>query len=153
MALRWLGGTFTNWTQIKSRIDRLVDLKSKREKNELGMYTKKERLLFDKEIARLDRYVKSWVSLKEVPGGVVVIDSNHEHIVVAEAAKVKVPVVSLSGSDCDLAGINYPVVANDANVASIKFFLDQILAAYEEGRLVARQSVIAPAVTEASKVS
>jgi small subunit ribosomal protein S2 len=138
VASRWLGGTFTNWPQIKSRIDRLHDLKSKKEKGELSIYTKKERSLFDKEIERLERYLLSLANMTKLPAAVLVIDPRHEAIVVAEAGKVKVPVIALAGSDCDLAGVTYPVVANDSNIASIQFFLDQIVEAYEAGQKLAQ---------------
>lgn len=134
VASRWLGGTFTNWPQIKSRIDRMHDLKAQKDKGELAVYTKKERLLFDREITRLERYLLSLSNLAKLPAAVVVIDPRQEAIVVAEARRVGVPVVALAGSDCDLAGVAYPVVANDANVKSIQFFIDQIVSAYQAGQ-------------------
>lgn len=153
VASRWLGGTFTNWPQISSRIARLHDLKEKKEKGELSIYTKKERALFDKEIARLERYLLSLSGMQKLPAAVVVIDPRQEAIVVAEAVKVKIPVVALAGSDCDLAGIAYPVVGNDASVQSIQFFLDKITAAYRAGQLAALKAASTPAVTETEKKS
>lgn len=147
VASRWLGGTFTNWSQIKSRIDRMHDLKAKREKGELAVYTKKERLHFDREIARLERYLLSIATLTALPAAVVVVDPRQEAIVVTEAGKVGIPVVALAGSDCDLRGIAYPVVANDANIKSIKLFVEQMIAAYEAGKMAAQS---APA-TEAAE--
>lgn len=140
VASRWLGGTFTNWPQIKSRIDRLHELKTKKEQGELSIYTKKERLLFDKEIERLERYLLSLSDMTKLPAAVLVVDPRQEAIVVAEAVKVKIPVIALAGSDCDLAGIAYPVVANDASVASVQFFIDQIVEAYEAGQMAAQNA-------------
>ncbi len=131
---RWLGGTLTNFSQIKSRVDHLVDLKSKREKGELDRYTKKERLQFDQEINKLERYLNGLVTLTKLPAAVLVIDSDHEHIVVAEAQKTKIPVISLSGTDCDIRGIDYSIVANDASLQSIEFFVQQLVVAYQEGQ-------------------
>lgn len=145
VASRWLGGTFTNWSQIKSRIDRLHELKAKKEGGELSIYTKKERLLFDKEIERLERYLLSLSAMNKLPAAVVVIDPRQEAIVVAEANKVKVPVVALAGSDCNLNGIDYPVVANDANIQSIQFFINQIADAYQAGQRAAQETAaVAP---------
>lgn len=138
---RWLGGTFTNFGQIKSRIDRLADLKSKREKGELSVYTKKEQLLFSREIAGLERYLGSLASFAALPAAVLVVDSDHEKIVVAEARITKVPVVSISNTDADLRGINYPIVANDANIDSVKLILDELVGAYEAGAKQAEMSV------------
>lgn len=139
---RWLGGTFTNWPQIKSRIDRLIDLKSKKEQGELAVYTKKERLLFDKEIARLERYLASLTGMTKLPAAVIVVDPRQEAIVVAEAGKLKVPVVALAGSDCNLAGVAYPVVGNDANIKSIKFFVNQLAEAYRLGQVAAAEAKV-----------
>lgn len=135
---RWLGGTFTNFAQIKSRIDRMIDLKQKRENGELSVYTKKEQLLFSQEITKLERYLASLASLSALPAAVVVIDSEHEKIVVAEANKMKVPVVSISNTDCDLRGLDYPIVANDGSIDSVKLILDQLVAAYESGAIVTK---------------
>jgi small subunit ribosomal protein S2 len=131
---RWLGGTFTNFAQIKSRIDRMIDLKSKRELGELSVYTKKEQLLFSQEITKLERYLASLASLTALPAAVVVIDSEHEKIVVKEANKTKIPVVSVSNTDCDLRGLDYPIVANDGNIDSVKLILGELMTAYEGGK-------------------
>ncbi len=138
VASRWLGGTFTNFTQIKSRIDRLADLKQKRERGELSVYTKKEQLGFDHEISKLERYLSSLSSLSALPAAVVAVDSDHEQIVVTEAAKVGVPVVSISNTDCNLRGIAYPIVANDGSAATIKLLLEELADAYAKGRTAAQ---------------
>jgi small subunit ribosomal protein S2 len=147
VASRWLGGTFTNYDQIKSRIDRLADLKAKRESGELGVYTKKEQLLFSREIAKLERYLASLSGFTGLPGAVVVADSNHEAIVVAEARKMGVPIVSLSNTDCDLRGIAYPIVVNDASAASLKIVLEILAAAYERGVTDRAAAQVAAAAT------
>lgn len=131
VASRWLGGTFTNFSQIKSRIDRMVDLKEKRARGELSVYTKKEQLLFSQEISKLERYLASLTGLSALPAAVVVVDSAHEKIVVAEANKMKIPVVSLSNTDCDLRGLDYPIVANDGNIDTVKLLLEELIGAYE----------------------
>ena len=135
VASRWLGGTFTNFSQIKSRIDRLAELKEQKASGELlEKYTKKERLLIDKEITRLERYLGSLSSLSKLPAAVVVVDADHEKIVVTEAAQVKIPVISISSSDNDIRQITYPIVANDSSAASIKLLLEELVKAYDEGR-------------------
>lgn len=146
---RWLGGTFTNFPQIKSRVDHLADLKSKREKGELDKYTKKERLQFDKEITKLERYLDGLATLGKLPAAVLVIDSGHEQIVVTEARQMKIPVVSLSGTDCDVRGIAYPIIANDSSIQSIEFFVKQLAAAYEAGKQAVPPPVAEPAAAPA----
>lgn len=131
VASRWLGGTFTNFAQIKSRIDRMIDLRGKRDSGELGVYTKKEQMLFGKEIAKLERYLDSLKTLTALPAAVIVVDSEHEKIVVDEANKMKVPVIAIANTDCDLRGLDYPIVANDGNIDTVKFLLEELLGAYE----------------------
>ncbi|MEK7610521.1 MAG: 30S ribosomal protein S2 [Patescibacteria group bacterium] len=141
---RWLGGTLTNFSQLQKRLGRLSDLKTKKDKGELSIYTKKEQLLIDREIADLERRFGTIASLKHLPATVVVIDSRAEDLAVREARQMKIPVVSLSGTDCNLVGINFPVVGNDAGRASIKYFVDQLATAYRAGKMT--PPVVAPAV-------
>lgn len=130
---RWIGGTLTNFPEIKKRIDKLATLLENREKGATQVYTKKERLLIDREIARLEKYFAGLASLKNLPAAVFVVDSKKESIAVAEARKMNIPVISISNSDCDLKRVTYPIVGNDASVSSIKFFLGEIAEAYKEG--------------------
>lgn len=131
VAGRWIGGTFTNFGEIKKRIEKLKDLSTQKERGELAKYTKKERLLIDKEIENLTIMYGGLGDMKEMPGAVVVIDSKHEAIAVDEARVKKIPVVALCGSDCDLTKVDYPVVGNDTSRASIAFFLKAISEAYK----------------------
>ncbi len=134
VAGRWIGGTFTNFTQIKKRVERLEMLSTQKEKGELGKYTKKERLLIDREIETLLRFFQGIVTMKEMPKALFVVDSKREHIAVTEAHKAGIPVIALAGSDCNLKDVQYPIPGNDASVASITFFLGEITKAYKEGR-------------------
>lgn len=131
---RWIGGTFSNFKEIRKRIDKFEKLQDDREKGELAKYTKKERLLIDREIDRLDRLFSGIVSVKEMPKAIFVIDPRAEHNAVAEAQDVGIPVIALSGSDCDISGIEYAIVGNDASQESIKFFVGEIAKAYQEGK-------------------
>ncbi|MFM2357850.1 MAG: ribosomal protein small subunit ribosomal protein [Candidatus Parcubacteria bacterium] len=133
---RWIGGTLTNFPQIKKRIDKLETLLSQKEKGELSKYTKKERLMIDREIARLTVYFSGLRGLKDVPKALVIIDSKREHIALAEAIFLKIPVVSLSSSDCNLRDVTYPVPANDASKKTIEFFLKEIADAYKSGLIL-----------------
>jgi len=134
VAGRWIGGSLSNFKEIRSRVDKFLDLTAKREKGELSKYTKKERLLIDREIEKLDRFFSGLIPMKEMPKALFVIDSKHEHIAVAEAKNVGVPVIALTGSDCNLKEVDYAIPGNDASIASIKFFVERITWAYKEGR-------------------
>ena len=133
---RWIGGTLTNFVEIKKRLAKLEDLTKQKEKGELTKYTKKERLMIDHEIANLDRFFSGILPMKELPKAMVAIDSKKEIIAVTEAMKMNVPVVALSNTDSDLAGIAYPIVGNDASVQSITFFVNEIAKAYQKGKVL-----------------
>jgi len=130
---RWIGGTLTNFKEIRKRIDRLVDLQDQEVKGELAKYTKKERSVIAKEVSDLDRYFTSLINLTKLPGAIFVVDPKKEAIAVAEAQKIKVPVIALANSDCNIEGLNYPIVANDAQMKVIKFFAQAIADAYLAG--------------------
>lgn len=130
---RWIGGTLTNFPEIKKRIDKLAALLESREKGVTVVYTKKERLLIDREIERLQKYFAGLSTLKNLPAAIFVVDSKNENIAVKEALKMKIPVISLSNSDCDLSMITYPILGNDASMSSITFFVGEIAEAYREG--------------------
>lgn len=133
VAGRWIGGTLTNFPEIRRRVDHFTNLSEKRDKGLLTQYTKKERLLIDREIEKLDKKYAGITNMKQKPAAVFVIDSNQEKIAVAEAKKERVPVISLASSDCDISKIEYPIVANDSSVKSIEFFVNQIAEAVQEG--------------------
>jgi small subunit ribosomal protein S2 len=138
VAGRWIGGTFTNFPQIRKRVDRMEMLTTQREKGELGKYTKKEQLLIDREIDNLNRFFAGIASMKDMPKAVFVVDSKHEGIAVTEAHKVKIPVIGLCGTDCNLNDVEFPIPGNDAARMSIAFFLDEIVAAYKAGHKAAK---------------
>jgi small subunit ribosomal protein S2 len=93
IAERFIGGTLTNFPQIKKRIEKLHDLLKKKEAGELSMYTKKEQLLIQRDIDRLDRDFGGISSLTNLPHVIVMIDSRHEDMCVKEALRLHIPIV------------------------------------------------------------
>ncbi|MCR4283833.1 MAG: 30S ribosomal protein S2 [Parcubacteria group bacterium] len=138
---RWLGGTFTNFSNIRKRMDYFEGLKETKTTDKWLKYTKKERSEFDKDIEKMDRFFGGLVSLKKRPDAVVIIDAKYEEVAKDEALKSSVPVVSLLNSDNNPTDIDYPVVANDATRSSIKYFLGRIAKAYKEGVAMKRVEV------------
>ena len=134
VAQRWIGGTLTNFTEIRKRADRLIELKEKEEKGELGIYTKRERTILAREAGDLERIFGGIVDMKSLPAAVFVVDSGKEEIAVAEARKLSIPVVALGSTDCDIRIIDKPIVGNDSAVASIGYVVNQITEAYLEGK-------------------
>ncbi len=132
---RWIGGTISNFPQIRKRIDRYEKLTTDKEKGELAKYTKRERMLIDKEIASLEKMFLGIVSMKKIPDALFVIDPRKEKIAVKEAMDYNIPVIALCGSDCDISDITYPIIGNDTSKISIQYFVDEISKAYQEGRV------------------
>lgn len=134
VAGRWLGGTLTNFEEIRKRVKRMQELLSDREAGTLAKkYTKKERVLLDREITELENNFGGITTLERLPSALVVIDTRRETIPVKEANVVRIPVIGIMNTDCDLSEVQYPIVGNDASRDSVKFFLDQIVEAYREG--------------------
>lgn len=133
VAGRFIGGSLTNFSEIRKRIDRLERLLSERASGELTKYTKKERLLIDREIVELEDRFGGIVSMRSLPAAVFVIDSKKEHIAIAEARHMNIPTIALTNSDCDISLVNYPIPGNDALKSSIEYFVNEIASAYKEG--------------------
>ncbi len=147
---RWIGGTLTNFPEIKKRLARLEELKSKLTSGGFEMYTKQERGRFQKELDRLERTFATILKLNSLPAVVIVIDSETEKIAVHEAKTLNLPVISLSGTDCDIRAIDYPIVANDASCQTIEWVLGRLAESYEAGRAAAPAPVPVPIIPPAN---
>lgn len=134
VAERWLGGTLTNFKEMRRRVNRLLKIQEQEQAGELMVYTKKERAVIGKEKEKLERYFASLTNLTEMPGAMLIVDPNQEKIALAEALKVGVPVVAIANSDCDVRSIAYPIIANDSAQASIEFLVKELTGAYNEGK-------------------
>lgn len=122
---RWIGGTLTNWKQIKSRVVMLEDLGEKSEEGTLMYKTKKEKLLLERKIEKLNRRFGGLSTLKGIPAALIVIDGREEVNAVTEAHMMGIPVIGLVNTDNDIRLIDYPVVGNDNSRKSVDFFLKQ----------------------------
>lgn len=130
---RWIGGTLTNFSEIRKRVERLKSLKAQKEKGELSVYSKKERRDMEDEMARLTRNFSGILGLERVPGALFIVDPRHEDTAVREAATLGVPLIALANSDCNMKEITFPIPANDVSRSSIAFFLGKVREAYKEG--------------------
>jgi small subunit ribosomal protein S2 len=127
---RWVGGIFTNFSEIKKRIARMKELASKKEKGELDVYTKKERLILQWEEERLMKLFGGLSDMTERPAAILVIDPKKEKNAIAEAKKVGVPVIALMNTDCDYADADFPIPGNDSSSASIQLILNELVSSY-----------------------
>jgi small subunit ribosomal protein S2 len=130
---RWVGGTLTNFPEIKKRITKLLDLRDQKEKGGLDKYTKKEKLLIDREMEDMTKNFQGLTGITKTPDVMFVVDPKKEHIAVTEARKMNMPIIALLNTDCNLKNIDYPIVANDASVPSITFFVSKLKEAYTRG--------------------
>lgn len=135
VAGRWLGGTISNFTEIKKRIDRLADLTGKRESGELAkLYTKLERIFIDREIERLETRLGGITNLTKRPDAMVIVDTKAEAHATKEARDAGIPVIGIMSSDCDLKDAAYPIVTNDSSRKTVELILAELTAAYASGR-------------------
>ncbi len=134
VASRWIGGTLTNFKNVRKRIDRLQKLMDEREQGALEKYTKRERLLIDREIDELLARFGGLMSMTEIPAALLVIDSRREGTAVREAKQLGIPVIGLSSSGGDFSLLKYPIPANDTSVKNVRLVCDEIADAYLEGK-------------------
>ena len=135
VAGRWIGGTLTNFKNIRKRIELLEKITADKESGELEKkYTKKEQLLLQRKVDGLIFRFGGITQLLDMPGALFVVDSRHENTAVLEANQMKIPVIALSSSDCDFGKTQYPIPANDTSVKSISLISHEIADAYADGR-------------------
>lgn len=138
---RWMGGTLTNFKTIKKSIDRLIDLETKREKNDFEGYTKRELLDVDRTITKLEASLGGIKTLNDVPELVFVIDPMHEKIAVRESKKLGIPIIAITDSNCDPDVIDHVIPGNDDAIASIEYFTTKIAEACLTG-LEKREEIV-----------
>ncbi|NQZ01595.1 MAG: 30S ribosomal protein S2 [Bdellovibrionales bacterium] len=131
---RWLGGTLTNFSTVKESINRLKKIEAMKEKGELDFFSKKEQAKIEKEFTRLKDYLDGIKDMKEPPGIMFVVDLNKEHIAVAEAKRLGIPVVGIADTNSDPEAIEYPIPGNDDAIRSIKLFANMVAEAFLEGQ-------------------
>ena len=138
---RWLGGMLTNFKTIKSSIGRLKDLDRMIEDGTMATLTKKEASRLDKERQKLEKVFIGIKQLDRLPSMMFVVDTNKESIAVAEANRLKIPVVGIVDTNSDPTVIDYPIPGNDDALRAIKLISKVIADAILESERVAEASV------------
>jgi small subunit ribosomal protein S2 len=131
---RWLGGLLTNFEILSTRITRLSDLERMINEGQYGRTTKKEALLLQREHKKLLRVFAGLKALDRLPGAVFVIDPVREATAVAEAQRVRIPVIALIDTNGNPDGIDYPIPGNDDALRSIRLVAGMVANAVMEGR-------------------
>jgi small subunit ribosomal protein S2 len=116
---RWLGGMLTNFQTIRKQIRRLKELERGQEENAFEFYTKKERLLLERERLKLEKYLAGVKDMGRLPGAVFVVDAKRETIAVREASRLGIPVIAITDTNADPDSITYPVPGNDDAIRSV----------------------------------
>ena len=133
---RWLGGTLTNWITIQERIVELARLEKMFETGEAQALTKKERLLLERDINRLDTRLSGLRNMKTLPSLLFVVDIEREDTAVKEAVSKDIPVLAMVDTNCDPRYIDYVIPSNDDAIRAIKLLVGRIADAVVEGKLM-----------------
>jgi len=131
---RWLGGTLTNFSQIKRRIEQFENLRRQKEAGEFKKLSKKEVSRLEKQLSKLERLIGGIRELAKVPDVLLIIDAKAEHAAVTEAKKMRLPIIAIMNSDNDPSVVDYPIPGNDSTVSSIQYLLDKLMNGYKKGK-------------------
>jgi small subunit ribosomal protein S2 len=131
---RWLGGMLTNFSTIKKQIRRLRELERGQEEGAFDFYTKKERLMLDREREKLDKYLSGVKDMARIPGAVFVVDAKKERIAVNEANKLGIPVIAIADTNADPDLLTVPIAGNDDAIRSVSVISKAIADAIIEAR-------------------
>ncbi len=130
---RWLGGTMTNFSTIRRRVDYMIELETQKEEGRWDSFSKKVALKLDEQLARLHKYFRGIRDMKSLPAAIFVIDMPKEDICVAEARKLKISLISIIDSDCNPDLIDHYIPGNDDAIRSIRLITSRIADGALEG--------------------
>ena len=149
---RWLGGMLTNFKTMRGRVDRLNQLKKMQEDGTFDMLPKKEVIKLMHEQEKLEKYLGGVKDMKQLPGAVFVVDPRKEHNAIAEARKLKIPVVAIVDTNCDPDEIDYVIPGNDDAIRAVKLIAGKLADAVLEGKQGEQTAdEAAPAAEEAAE--
>ncbi len=129
---RWLGGMLTNFQTIRKQIRRLKELERGQEESAFEFYTKKERLLLDRERLKLNKYLSGVKDMTRLPGALFIVDVKREAIAVREAARLGIPVIAITDTNADPELVEYPVPGNDDAIRSVGLITQAISQSVKE---------------------
>jgi small subunit ribosomal protein S2 len=131
---RWLGGTLTNLQTIRRSVARLREFQELEKTPAFARMNKQETSALRREAAKLHRNLEGLLNMERLPDALVIIDTNREEIAVAEAARLKIPVVAIVDTNCDPEKIDYPIAGNDDAIRSIRVILQKLVDSIVEGQ-------------------
>ncbi len=131
---RWLGGMLTNFKTMRTRIDRLAQLKKMQEDGTFDMLPKKEVIKLMGEMEKLEKYLGGVKKMNKLPGAMFVVDPRKEHNAISEARKLGIPIVAIVDTNCDPDEVDYVIPANDDAIRAIRLIASTMANAVIEGR-------------------
>ncbi len=131
---RWLGGMLTNFKTMRTRIDRLAQLRKMQEDGTFDMLPKKEVIKLTNEIVKLEKYLGGVKEMKRLPGALFIVDPRKEHNAIAEARKLRIPIVAIVDTNCDPDEVDYVIPGNDDAIRAIRLISATMANAILEGR-------------------
>ena len=131
---RWLGGMLTNFKTMRTRIDRLAQLKKMQEDGTFDMLPKKEVIKLLHEMEKLEKYLGGVKEMKKLPGAIFVVDPRKEHNAISEARKLHIPIVAIVDTNCDPDEVDYVIPGNDDAIRAIRLISSAMANAVQEGR-------------------
>ncbi len=140
---RWMGGTLTNFTTIKSSLQKYRRFLEMEKDGSLNDLPKKEGAAIRRQMVRMNRNFEGLIDLKELPSALFVVDINNEEIAVEEAKRLGIPVIALVDTNSDPALVDYPIPGNDDAAKSIRIVVETIIEAIQDG-LEKREAVSSP---------
>ena len=123
---RWLGGTFTNFETIFKRVSYFMDLQVKKSTGELEKYTKKERLLFDRELESLKKKFEGVRNMSKLPEAIIIFDLKKDIACAREAKRKGIKIIGVVDTNIDPGVADYLILANDDSISSVKYILDKV---------------------------
>ena len=130
---RWLGGTLTNWSTIKQRIDYLLRLERRIDAGEFRNLSKKEQLAISREVEKLNRRLGGLKTMRDLPDLIFIVDTHLEDLAVREANKLKIPILGMVDTNANPDEINFVIPSNDDAIRSVRLITSLIADAAEEG--------------------
>jgi small subunit ribosomal protein S2 len=152
MTHRWLGGTLTNFVTIRQSVDRLRDIEGWMADPESSL-TKKEKLRLERERLKISRNLEGVRDMDSLPDALFVVDPKREHIAVAEANKLNIPIIAIVDTNCDPEQIDYIIPGNDDAIRTIRLFAGRAADAYNEGAGELQKKMAEKAAAEEAKAA
>ena len=148
---RWLGGMLTNWKTIQTRIARLKKIDQMEANGDFDLLPKKEVIGLLNEREKLEKNLGGIKEMKKLPAALFVVDPRKEHIAIAEARSLGIPIIAIIDTNCDPDEVDYPIPGNDDAIRAIRLISSTMANAYQEGRQGEDAEAAEPAAAEAAE--